>query len=91
MNEDNLFDIQTTRVNEQIESIKFDIQITQVNEQIEFIRWIAENHDELIRALRAKVATKNADYFNSGKNAEEIFRGQYIGQYCNQYVREQLA
>jgi len=75
MNEDNLFNIQQDQVNEQIESIK----------------WIAENRDELIRALRAKVATKNADYFNSGKNVEEIFRGQYIGQYCNQYIREQLA
>ena len=75
MNEDNLFDIQTTQVNEQIESI----------------RWIAENHDELIRALRAKVATENAEYFNSGKNVGEIFRGQYIDQYCEQYIREQLA
>lgn len=75
MNEDNLFNIQQDQVNEQIESIK----------------WIAENHDELIRALRAKVATENAEYFNSGKNVEEIFRGQYIDQYCDQYVREQLA
>ena len=69
----------------------FNIQTNQVSDQIESILWIAENHDELIRALRAKVATENAEYFNAGKNAEEIFRGQYIGQYCNQYVREQLA
>lgn len=75
MNEDNLFNIQATQVNEQIESIK----------------WIAENHDELIRALRAKVANENAEYFNMGKNAEQIFRGQYIRQYCDNYVREQLA
>ena len=75
MNEDNLFNIQQDQVNEQIESIK----------------WIAENHDELIRALRAKVATENAEYFNSGKNVEEIFRGQYIDVYCEHYVREQIS
>jgi len=69
----------------------FNIQSTQLSDQIEKIQWIAENQDELIRALRAKVANENAEYFNAGKNAEQIFRGQYISQYCDTYVREQLA
>ena len=69
----------------------FNIQANQLNDQIESIKWIAENQDELIRALRAKVANENADYFNTGKNAEQIFRGQYISEFCDNYVREQLA
>jgi len=66
----------------------FDIQATQLNEKIESIKWIAENRDTLIRALRAKVANENVEYFNTGKNTDQIFRGQYINQYCNNYVRE---
>lgn len=73
------------------EDTLFNIQATQVNEQIESIKWIAENHDEFIRALRAKVANENAKYFNMGKNAEQLFRGGDISQYCNNYVREQLV
>ena len=69
----------------------FNIQSTQLSEQIETIQWIAENQDELIRALRAKVANENAEYFNAGKNADEIFRGVDISQYCDTYVREAIA
>ena len=69
----------------------FNIQSTQLREQIATIQWIAKNHEELIRALFSKVANENAEYFNAGKNTDEIFRGVDISQYCDNYVRKAIA
>lgn len=71
MNEDNLFQIQSEQVNEEIEKIK----------------WIANNPDILIRALRAKVAESNVKYFaEDDAPVSRIFRGTNISTWLTTHV-----
>lgn len=65
----------------------FQIQTDQVNSMIETIRWIADNPDKLIRSLRAKVATENAEYFGQHDPlVSSIFRGQDISVWVTNHV-----
>ena len=64
----------------------FQIQSEQVSEEIEKIRWIANNPDILIRALRAKVAEENVKYFDSDEMPSRIFRGQDISTWLTNHL-----
>jgi hypothetical protein len=75
MNEDNLFQIQSEQVSEEIEKIK----------------WIANNPDKLIRALRAKVAEENVKYFaEDDALVSWIFRGQDISTWLTNHVAYEI-
>lgn len=70
----------------------FQIQAEQVNDEIAKIQWIAENPDKLIRSLRAKVATENAEYFGEeDADASCIFRGQDISTWVTNHVAYELV
>jgi len=69
----------------------FQIQNDQVNEQIENIKWIANNSDKLIRALRAKVSLSNGEYFaEDDAPVSWIFRGQDIATWMTNYVAYEI-
>jgi len=64
----------------------FQIQHDQVTDEINKIRWIANNSDKLIRALRAKVARQNSNYLRDDMApASRIFRGQDISTWLSNY------
>ena len=75
MNEENLFNIQTEQLNEEIQKIK----------------WIAKNSDDLIRALRKEVNGRNVAYFNDeNATVDSIFRGGSIRRFLDNYVSSEL-
>jgi len=75
MNEENLFNIQTEQLNQEIEKIK----------------WIAKNSDDLIRAVRKEVTKRNAEYFNDNNaSVDSIFRGQNISNFIGNYISQKL-
>lgn len=75
MNEDNLFQIQNEQVAEEIEKIK----------------WIANNPDKLIHALRAKVAESNGEYFaEDAPPVSWIFRGTSISTWLTNHVAYEI-
>ena len=75
MNEENLFNIQTEQLNQEIQKIK----------------WIVKNSDQLIRAIRKEVTGRNADYFNDeNASVDSIFRGQNISTFIDNYISTEL-
>ena len=75
MNEENLFNIQTNQLNQEIEKIK----------------WIAKNSDDLIRAIRRKVTEENAEYFNDeNASVDSIFRGGDFDNFIGNYISLKL-
>ena len=75
MNEENLFNIQTEQLNEEIEKIK----------------WIVKNSDHLIRAIRKEVTERNSEYFNDeNATVDSIFRGQNISTFIENYIEREL-
>ena len=75
MNEENLFNIQTN----------------QLNKEIEKIQWIVKNSDDLIRAIRKKVTSSNAEYFKSeDASVESIFRGGDFDNFITNYIENHL-
>jgi len=71
MNEENLFNIQTEQLNQEIEKIK----------------WIVKNSDDLIRAVRKKVTEENAEYFNDeNASVGSIFRGGDFDNFIKNYI-----
>jgi len=69
----------------------FNIQHAQVTEEIERIKWIANNNDQLIRALRKVVANCNAEYFdNENLDVSTIFRGGDITTWLRNYVQKEM-
>jgi len=68
----------------------FQIQTKQVNDEIAKIQWIADNPDKLIRSLRAKVATENAKYFAEDAPVSSIFRGQDISTWIANHVQSRI-
>jgi len=69
----------------------FNIQHDQVTEEIERIKWIANNKDQLIRALRKAVANCNAEYFdNENRDVSTIFRGGDITTWLRNYVQKEM-
>lgn len=75
MNEENLFNIQTNQLNEEIQKIK----------------WIVKNSDDLIRAVRKEVTKRNAEYFNDNNaSVSSIFRGQNISNFIDNYISPKL-
>jgi hypothetical protein len=75
MNEENLFNIQTNQLNEEIEKIK----------------WIVKNSDDLIRAVRKEVTKRNAEYFNDNNaSVDSIFRGGDFYIFIDNYINKEL-
>ena len=69
----------------------FKIQHEQVLEEIERINWIANNKDQLIRALRKVVANCNSEYFdNENLDVSTIFRGGDIEHWLRNYVLREI-
>ena len=69
------------------EELLLSIQQDQVNKQINNIKWIVRNSDELIHALRVKVTTENADYFEEETaDPSTIFRGGEISSFIENYI-----
>ena len=69
----------------------FNIQNEQVLEEIERINWIANNKDQLIRALRKVVANCNSEYFdNENLDVSTIFRGVGITTWLRNYVLREI-
>ena len=65
----------------------FEIQTDQLNNEIENIRWIVENSDQLIRAIRKEVTERNAEYFNDpDASVDSIFRGQSMTTFIKNYI-----
>ena len=65
----------------------FNIQANQLNKEIEKIKWIAENSDHLIRALRREATEHNAGYFEKDKpHLDMIFRGDDFCNFINNYI-----
>jgi len=75
MNEENLFNIQTEQLNQEIEKIK----------------WIVKNSDQLIRAIRKEVTGRNAEYFNDNNaSVDSIFRGGDFDNFITNYISAEL-
>ena len=75
MNEENLFNIQTEQLNQEIKKIK----------------WIVKNSDQLIRAIRKKVTDANVEHFNDkNASVDSIFRGHRISNFIENYIRKEL-
>jgi len=69
----------------------FNIQNEQVLNEIERIKWIANNKDQLIRALRKVVANCNSEYFDDENlDVSTIFRGGDITTWLRNYVQGEL-
>lgn len=69
----------------------FQIQHDQVTDEINKIRWIANNPDKLIRALRAKIAEQNSNYLRDDMApASRIFRGQDISTWLSNQLANHL-
>jgi|TARA_R100000479_G_scaffold170029_2_gene112315 hypothetical protein len=70
----------------------FKIQHEQVTTEIEKIKWIADNKDELIRALRKVVANSNSEYFdNENQDVNTIFRGGDINRWLTNYLLREIT
>lgn len=70
------------------------IQREQLEEAIAKIEWIADNSSLLTRELIRKTAEENVNYFekdDSKRRVCNIFRGQYIDQWVDAYVTNQLT
>ncbi len=75
MNEENLFNIQTEQLNQEIKKIK----------------WIVKNSDQLIRAIRKEVTDANAEYFNDDNaSVDSIFRGGDFDNFITNYISIKL-
>lgn len=75
MNEENLLNIQTEQLNQEIEKIK----------------WIVKNSDQLIHAIRKKVTESNAEYFNDeNASVDSIFRGGDFDNFITNYISIKL-
>jgi hypothetical protein len=75
MNEENLFNIQTEQLNQEIKKIK----------------WIVKNSDQLIRAIRKEVTDANAEYFNDeNASVDSIFRGVDFDNFITNYISIKL-
>ena len=71
MNEENLFNIQTEQLNQEIQKIK----------------WIVKNSDDLIRAIRKEVTESNAEYFSDeNASVDSIFRGNDFDNFITTYI-----
>ncbi len=69
----------------------FNIQHEQVLEEIERIKWIADNKDQLIRALRKVVANCNSEYFDDENlDVSTIFRGGDITTWLRNEVKGEM-
>lgn len=69
----------------------FNIQHEQVTEEIEKINWIANNKDQLIRALRKVVANSNSEYFdNENQDVNTIFRGGDISRWLTNHILREI-
>lgn len=69
----------------------FNIQHEQVLNEIEKIKWIADNKDKLIRALRKVVADCNSEYFDDENlDVSTIFRGGDIDNWLTNYIQVKL-
>jgi len=75
MNEENLFNIQTEQLNEEIQKIK----------------WIVKNSDQLIRAIRKEVTGRNAEYYDDqDASVDSIFRGGDFDNFIKNYISAEL-